>query len=365
MTIMVRKKTGISNEFVICPGESLKEVLVDRNMMQKELALRTNVTEKHISMIISGASPISVSFAKKLEYALGIDSSFWINLQSKYDTERVEVEERKEISEAEFNILHELLEIRKYLVLKGYLENSTKKDQKVLSLRKILGVSNLELIRNVSFSAAYRMQNSNTVNANILFAWVRICELETDGLKPVSDLSIEKLEASIPKLKEVMFSDVNQIQDELTSIFSECGIKFNIVKHFRGAPVQGFIKKTTDGRIALCMTTRRASADIFWFTLMHEIAHILNGDIKESFVDYDSIQSDIERKADKCASEYLINSKDYTRFVMNRDFTLTSILTFANSQKVQPYIVIGRLQKEGIIPYSWYQDYIHRYHLVA
>jgi HTH-type transcriptional regulator / antitoxin HigA len=362
---MVKKITGISNEFVICPGESLKEILADRNMMQKELALRTNVTEKHISMIISGASPISVSFAKKLEYALGIDSTFWINLQAKYDKALVDIEDMKEVSDLEIGILHEFHEIKKWFISKGYLQSTANKIQMVIELRKVLGVSNLELIKNVSYSAQYRMQDSKTVNSNILFAWVKMCELETESIKPIAKLDIAKLESSIPKLKNVMFSDVTHIQDELTKIFCECGIKFTIVEHFAGAPVQGFIKRTSDGSVVLCMTTRRAVADIFWFSLMHEIAHILNGDIKESFVDYDYSQSEIEKKADRCASEFLINTSDYGKFINKKDFSIQSIAVFAQSQNVQPYIVIGRLKKEKRIPYSWYTGFVHRYHLEA
>lgn len=69
---------GLSREMIIHPGETLKEVLEDRKMSQQELALRTGVTPKHISTVLSGEKNISVSFAKKLEYALDIDAEFWI-----------------------------------------------------------------------------------------------------------------------------------------------------------------------------------------------------------------------------------------------------------------------------------------------
>lgn len=65
----------------------MKEILEDRGMSQKELALRTGVTEAHVSSIVNCQKAISVSYAKKLEYALGIDAGFWINLQANYDKE--------------------------------------------------------------------------------------------------------------------------------------------------------------------------------------------------------------------------------------------------------------------------------------
>jgi len=51
------------------------------------------------------SNPISVSFAKRLEYALGVDSSFWINLQANYDKELGDLEEGKKISDEELEIL--------------------------------------------------------------------------------------------------------------------------------------------------------------------------------------------------------------------------------------------------------------------
>ena len=84
---------GLSNDFIIHPGETLAEVLQDRKMSQKELAIKTEVSEKYISAVISGQQNISSSFANKLEYALGIEKEFWINLQANYEREKNYVRE--------------------------------------------------------------------------------------------------------------------------------------------------------------------------------------------------------------------------------------------------------------------------------
>lgn len=81
---MAEKTTGYYHEFIIPPGETLKEILDDRGMTQKDLAARTGVSEKHISQIIKDGKPITHKFAKRLEYALSIDASFWDNLESLY-----------------------------------------------------------------------------------------------------------------------------------------------------------------------------------------------------------------------------------------------------------------------------------------
>lgn len=88
-----QNKIGLSGDFIIHPGETLAEVLEDREMSQKELAIKTGMTEKYISTVISGQQNISSSFAKKLEYALGIEKDFWINLQANYEREKKDVRE--------------------------------------------------------------------------------------------------------------------------------------------------------------------------------------------------------------------------------------------------------------------------------
>ena len=104
---MVKEKNsvGLSREFIIHPGETIAEILEDRDMTQRELAVRTGVTEKHISTVINGQKNISAAFARKLEYALGIETSFWMNLQANYDQELIEFEDVNNISDEEIGVL--------------------------------------------------------------------------------------------------------------------------------------------------------------------------------------------------------------------------------------------------------------------
>ncbi len=352
---MVKNSVGLSREFIIHPGKTLSEVLEDRGMSQKELSIRTGVTEKHVSTVINGQKGISAAFAKKLEYALGIETAFWMNLQSNYDREILEFEELNNISDEEINVLSNLKEVIKYWISLGWLDGKANQTSLVLELRKIFCISNLLDIPKISFSGAFRAQRKNiNIDTYVLFAWQRMCELLTQNTNIAEQVNTEKLRSKIPEIKQVMFFSEKQIQKKLTAIFSECGIAFQIVPNFKGAPVQGFIKKTCEGEsLILCMTLRQKFMDIFWFTLFHEIAHILNGDTKQEFIDFNSVSGDIEQKADKMASEFLINSKDYKEFIDSKGYkNIQGLKTFAKSQNVQNYIVLGRLMNDKIIPWK-------------
>lgn len=156
-----------------------------------------------------------------------------------------------------------------------------------------------------------------------------------------------------------MFLEADEMILKLKEIFGKCGIIFEIVRHFTGAPVQGFIKKK-DSKVILCMTIRQSFSDIFWFTLFHEISHLLNEDFEDKYIDYSFIESKIERRADDFAKNILINSDDYNKFFKRNIFDLHSIKKFAEEQGVLPGIVIGRIQNDTK-DYSFLAKYKEKY----
>lgn len=349
-------ETSSNIEKVDHPGKYLNEILEEKNMTQKELSVRTGVSEKHISTIIKGTKNISASFARRLEYALPKPMSYWMLLQTEYDNYILQREEKEGISFEEQKVLSVLKDIVKFLQEKGMIENVTDKTDIILALRKFMGVSRLTAIPEIKYNAAYRAQVSNNVNVDpyILYAWKRICERYVSDINISGNVNNDELRKRISDIKNLMFLGINQIETELTRILADCGIAFKIVPHFRGAPVQGFISKNSNDKMMLCLTLRQGRADKFWFTLFHEIGHILNGDGDLNFVDFDSVKSEAEEQADLFAKNALLDSNAYRKFWAKGDFSLPVIKKFAEEQHVKPYIVIGRLQKENELEWSEY-----------
>lgn len=346
------------------PGIYLKIALEKLDMTQSELAIRTGVTAKHISTIINGEKSISASFAKKLEYALGIDSSYWIERQAAFDNYQVELGEENHISDDEIDVLASLKEITSYFVKRGFMQNNCGKSQKVLRLRKLLCVSDLTAIPKITYNAAYRAQvNTNAkIDPYVLFAWQKLCEKETENISVNGELNTELLRSKLNTIKNLMFEKIDVWTEKLQEIFAECGVAFAIVHNFKGAPVQGFIKKSENGKNILCMTIRNGRADSFWFTLFHEIGHLLNGDLSTRFVDFSSVVSDAEAKADEFAMNSLIPVEQYLKFTRFCDYhNECEIHTFAQSVNVPDFVVIGRLQKDELIDWSHFTKSIPRY----
>ena len=145
----------------------------------------------------------------------------------------------------------------------------------IIELRNICNVNNLTYINNlVTSQVAFRKSQTVETNVYVLYVWLRICELIAEKSNLVNEYNENELKANIENIKKCMFLEINKSIEELKRIFAGCGITFQVVKNFAGAPVQGFIKKI-DNKIILSMTIRRSFADEFWFTLFHEIGHFI------------------------------------------------------------------------------------------
>ncbi len=81
---MARNINEYTPEQVSAPGETLQEVLEERDMSQDELAERTGRSGKTINAIINGKTAITPDAAQQLERVLGVPAGFWTNLERHY-----------------------------------------------------------------------------------------------------------------------------------------------------------------------------------------------------------------------------------------------------------------------------------------
>lgn len=359
---MAVKKIGISRDLIIHPGETIADILEDRGITQAELSSRTGVSPAYVSNVIAGKKGISANFAMGLEYALGVPKSFWLNLQANYESELLEINEEQTITEEERSAREELKDIVKYLRQRGMMPMREKKDESILSLRKVLQISNIANLKEMIPSGAFRMATNTAVNPYVLGAWIRLCQLIESEKSIVTKFDKKYINDLINEIKSIMCQKDANIQNDLKDVMEKYGIDFSVARNFRGAPVQGYISQKSDGIYKMVLTIRGAFADIFWFSLFHEIGHIVNGDIGKNFKFLDDGSDyDKELAADLFASNMLLSPESYKMFIQREDFSIEAIHKYAKSQNVMPYIVIGRLQKEKYLDYRAYSNYKLRY----
>ena len=77
---MIISKTYIATP----PGYTIKEQLTDRGIAQEEFATKMGMSQEDLSKLINGEIQLTNDMAVKLETVLGIEASFWNNLEAIY-----------------------------------------------------------------------------------------------------------------------------------------------------------------------------------------------------------------------------------------------------------------------------------------
>lgn len=82
--IAEEERERMLDEFTQSPGETIKEQLSDRNITQKEFALRMGMSEEYIVKLLNGSVALTPDIAKRLEIVFNIPARFWSNLEIIY-----------------------------------------------------------------------------------------------------------------------------------------------------------------------------------------------------------------------------------------------------------------------------------------
>lgn len=130
------------------------------------------------------------------------------------------------------------------------------------------------------------------------------------------------------------------------------GISLVIERELSGMKLDGAVVRDDDGSPIIGMTLRFDRLDAFWFTLMHELAHLQRhlGSQAIAFVD-DILNPDgtdqREREADAIAAEVLIPRAIWARSDAARRRTGEAVEQLANELRISPAIVAGRIRRES------------------
>lgn len=346
------------------PGQYVEDLIEDYNVTQKEFAERLGVSAKTVSKLVNAEESISKETAHKLAKLSGVSMQTWLNLQNIYDVKVAEILEQREFDQGREKEICEMIDF-KYFKKKGYVpEKRYSTGEKITELRKILEVSSLEYLVTFNHLVSYRNTRDFTeksiVNSNIML------ELASKKArnKTTTKLNRRKLEKSLPTLRELTRQDPKDFAQELTDILLECGVVLVGLPALANANLNGATKKFGNGSVLLLLTDRNKASDIFWFSLFHEIGHILQNDFSSDDGGSDSYRRS-EELADQFAKDLLISPQDYQRFIDGACFDKQAIKKFADEIGIHPSIVLGRLQNDEYLGYDQFRDLKVNYYLIS
>ncbi len=213
------------------------------------------------------------------------------------------------------------------------------------------------------FAAAplYRKNDGRRINAKTdeyaLRAWC--WQVLAQALERQSDAEYDASAVDDDFLREVAKMSVAEDGPvQARDFLAQHGISLEYVRHLPRTHLDAAALLLRDGRPVIGMTLRYDRIDNFWFTLMHELAHVSlhmgrpNGET--GFVDdlslrgVDSAGDDnTEEEADELAQDSLIPQEIWDDGTLLDDPRPIAVMHLASEAQVHPSIVAGRVRYES------------------
>ena len=321
------------------PGYYIKEIIDESGLTQEDFAKRLDTTPKNLSLLVRGEQSLSIDIAMKLSRMQGASVGYWLNLQNSYDSLIAEFKSDEELVEE--RRIFKYLEYRYFRENYGLPDLERKKDEQIKRVREFFNVATLSVLAKrdmaVSFRSTTDITEANTVKANAMVQIATNRALKIDAPK----FNKKEFEEAV-RYALTLTQNHEEFYPLIRKRFLDAGVIFVILPNISGSKTNGATKKIGDN-IMLMVNDRRLNADSFWFTLFHEIGHIMNGDFGISF---EKETGEHEDMANKYAQDMLIPPELYKDFVSQNRFDIQSIQHFAIEINRDPGIILGRLQND-------------------
>lgn len=328
------------------PGYYIKEIVEESGLTQEDFAKRLDTTPKNLSLLIRGEQNLSIDIAMKLSRMIGTSVSYWLNLQNAYDALIAEFKSKEEL--AQERLIFSILDYKYFREYFNLPDLPRKIDEQIVQVRNFLNVATLTVLKKPDMAVSFRsatgeMSEANIVKANTMVQIATNIALKTEAPKFNKPLFEEAVRYALTLTK-----DHSTFYPLIKEAFCKAGVILVILPNISGSKINGATKKVGNN-IMLLVNDRRLNSDTFWFTLFHEIGHIMNGDYGISF---DSESGEQEEIADKYAEDMLIPCDQYQQFIAENRFDIQSIRIFAKRIDRDPGIVLGRLLNDGKVNYD-------------
>jgi HTH-type transcriptional regulator / antitoxin HigA len=342
-------------DYEVAPGTTLRSTLARIGMTQSDLADRTNLSVKHINQISQGIAPISHETALSLEKVTGVPARIWNGLESNYRDRLARLESLEVDAEDEAWVrslpLKELIDRK---ILSKKMDTAETYDR----LCRFFGVSNRKSWDRVWGRplASWRKSPAFTSDPGAVATWLRLGELAAADVQ-TAEYDARQFRRALAEIRSLTREDPMVFKEEVVKLCAECGVAVVFVPEIPGTRASGAGRWLTPTKAIIQLSLRHKSDDHFWFSFFHEAAHILLHSKKGTFVSEDKAETDLppdddpaEEEANAFAATILIPRK-FVQRVQGLQ-SEAEILRFADDIEVAPGIVVGRLQREGKIPWS-------------
>jgi HTH-type transcriptional regulator/antitoxin HigA len=341
------------SDLAVIPGEYLLEVVQEAGITQADLARKMGRPPQAINEIIKGEKAITPDTALQLEQVIGVPAHIWTGLESEYQLVKARHQAARQDAE-EAALLRGL----SYPALAHFagLPPAHRAADKVRELRRFLGLASLNNLDGVNaLRPAYRRSQKMELSPLALAVWLRKAELVAAHVD-TAPFDPARLKACGGRIRAMTRQSPQDFEPALRALLADCGVAFLVQPHLARTGVHGATFWITPAKAVLVMTLRYKWADAFWFSLFHEIGHLVLHGKTRTFLENRATDPDarsLEAEADDFASHHLIPPAEMGAFAHSGTISKRALAEFADRVGIDPGIVVGRLHHDGRLPRSW------------
>lgn len=332
------------------PGDSVLSAMRRRGVSADALSDRLTGGLSQLRDLMSGFGTIDDDTAATLSGLLGGSPTFWKTRQAKYQEALAQAVNQLSDEDADAWLDR--------IPAPGSKGRITEKTRSMELERRLayFGVSTLK-----SWDARYgphqrqvrfRRSLAFTQHDGATSMWLREGELNAN-LRQTAAFSKDALWAGLNQIRALSrISKPIRFIPPLVKLLSDAGVALVIVKAPNGCRASGASRMIASDKAMILMSFRHRADDHFWFTLFHEIGHLLLHEAS-SFVDAEGMDEDdpYEKEANDFAATVIVpQNRESELLALSPDDY--SIRRFAVSLGVAPGLILGQLQHRGIVAHG-------------
>lgn len=337
----------------VSPGQILRRELDARGWSQKDLAVILGRPPQAITEIVRGTKQITPETALSLAAAFGTSAEFWSNLEAKY---RLVLAQKKAASSDEVTRkarLYDWVPVGE-LIKRGWLEASDAVEELESSVCRFLEVASVGQEPALAVSLRHSLEDASERAAQR--AWVKRVE-HLARKQNVGAFDAVRLRAAIPEIMSEAVTE--EAVARVPGLLHRLGVRFVVVPHLPKTRLDGAAAFVAEGPV-VALTMRFDRIDYFWFTLLHELAHLSlehRGGHLDGETDSEAIDGE-ETSANELASSWLVSDRDIRAFAAKHGGrpSKAAVEAFAHDQRLHAGIVVGRLHHLKIVPFTHFRQ---------
>jgi HTH-type transcriptional regulator/antitoxin HigA len=290
-----------------------------------------------------------------------VPARLWNALEANYQAQRLRQRSRA-VSDEDAAWLRALPV--KELVARGVLRATNDLADRRDQVFAFFGVASREAWEAVWLTpdAAFRRSPAFAADPMATAAWLRIGELKAAEIE-VAEFDRVRFSGVLQQIRSLMIQPPEEFEPTMKRLLADSGVALVVVDEIKGCRANGAARWLSPTKALIQLSVRYKWEDIFWFSFFHEAGHLLLHGKRAVFVDQTTrAGTPDEDEANVFAADLLIPREHERELLRTRD--LAGAVALANKLQVPPSIVIGRLQKEGLLGYNVGHAYRPKFQLV-